>query len=68
MSRCVQTSDLLYFFQHVLQPTWYYFVVGREVNRAIWKDLEDAGFSEIKLTHIEALMIKPHIACGYAVK
>uniref|UniRef100_A0A8C8I4J1 Uncharacterized protein n=1 Tax=Oncorhynchus tshawytscha TaxID=74940 RepID=A0A8C8I4J1_ONCTS len=51
---CVQTLDLLYFFHHV--------------NRAIWKDLEDAGFSEIKLMHIEALMIKPHIACGYAVK
>uniref|UniRef100_A0A673X4T8 Uncharacterized protein n=1 Tax=Salmo trutta TaxID=8032 RepID=A0A673X4T8_SALTR len=56
MSRCVQTSDLLHFFQHV--------------NRAIWKDLEAAGFSEIKLRHIEApvnFMIKPHIM-GHAVK
>lgn len=63
-------SSWTYFFQHVLQPIWYYFGDGCETTRATWKDLEAAGFSDLKLRHIEApliFMIKPHIM-GYAVK
>ncbi|XP_054882854.1 putative methyltransferase-like protein 7A [Poeciliopsis prolifica] len=59
-----------YFFQHVLQPAWYYFGDGCEVTRETWKYLEEAGFSELKLRHIQAklmFMINPHII-GYAVK
>ncbi|XP_033481884.1 methyltransferase-like protein 7A [Epinephelus lanceolatus] len=63
-------STWSYFFQHVLQPVWYYFGDGCEVTRETWKPLEAAGFSELKLRHIEAplmFMIKPHII-GHAVK
>ncbi|XP_071775552.1 thiol S-methyltransferase TMT1A-like [Centroberyx gerrardi] len=63
-------SSWTYFFQHVLQPAWYYFGDGCVLTRATWEDLEAAGFSEIKLRHIEApltFMIKPHII-GYAIK
>lgn len=59
-----------YFFQHVLQPFWYYFGDGCETTRETWKHLESAGFSELKMKHIEAplvFVIKPHIV-GYAVK
>lgn len=63
-------STWSYFFQHVLQPPWAYLLDGCEVTRETWKYLESAGFSELKLRHIEAplmFMIKPHIV-GYAVK
>ncbi|TKS71572.1 Methyltransferase-like protein 7A [Collichthys lucidus] len=63
-------SSWAYFFQHVLQPIWYYFGDGCEVTRETWKHLEAAGFSELKMRHIEApfiFMIKPHIV-GHAVK
>jgi len=63
-------SSWTFFFQHVLQPLWYFFGDGCEVTRATWKDLEAAGFSELKLKHIQAplnFLIKPHIT-GYAVK
>ncbi|KAM7401991.1 hypothetical protein PAMP_017268 [Pampus punctatissimus] len=63
-------SSWTYFFQHVLQPIWYYFGDGCEVSRETWKHLEAAGFSDLKQRHIEApliFMIKPHII-GYAVK
>ncbi|CAG06741.1 unnamed protein product [Tetraodon nigroviridis] len=63
-------STWSYFFQHVLQPIWYYFQDGCWVTRETWKNLESAGFSELQLRHIEAplmFMIKPHIV-GYAVK
>lgn len=59
-----------YFFQHVIQPLWYYFGDGCEVIRETWKYVEAAGFSDLKLRHIEAplnFIIKPHIV-GYAVK
>ncbi|XP_041639131.1 methyltransferase-like protein 7A [Cheilinus undulatus] len=58
------------FLQHVLQPAWYYFGDGCQVIRETWKHLESAGFSDLKLTHLEAplvFIIKPHIM-GYAVK
>ncbi|CAK6955669.1 putative methyltransferase-like protein 7A [Scomber scombrus] len=63
-------SSWAYFLQHVLQPAWYYFGDGCEVTRATWKHLEAAGFSELKLKHVEAplfVVISPHII-GYAVK
>lgn len=63
-------SSWTYFFQHVLQPMWYYFGDGCMLTRATWNDLEAAGFSELKLRHIEGPLIfltKPHIM-GYAVK
>ncbi|XP_028262203.1 methyltransferase-like protein 7A [Parambassis ranga] len=63
-------STWTYFFQHVLQPLWYYFGDGCCVTRETWKYLEAAGFSDVKLSDIEAplmLMIKRHIV-GYAVK
>ncbi|XP_036387748.1 methyltransferase-like protein 7A [Megalops cyprinoides] len=63
-------STWTHFFQHVLQPLWYYFGDGCEVTRMTWKDLEASKFSDLKLRHIEApliFIIKPHIL-GYAVK
>ncbi|XP_008408334.1 methyltransferase-like protein 7A [Poecilia reticulata] len=63
-------STWAYFFQHVLQPAWYYFGDGCEATRETWKYLEEAGFSELKLRRIQAqlmFMINPHII-GYAVK
>lgn len=63
-------STWTYFFQHVLQPAWYYFGDGCQVIRETWKDLESAGFSELKLRHIQApfvALVKPHII-GYSVK
>ncbi|KAM6928383.1 thiol S-methyltransferase TMT1A-like [Xenentodon cancila] len=63
-------STWSYFFQHVLQPFWYYFGDGCEVTRETWKYVEAAGFSNLKLRHVEApliFIIKPHII-GYAVK
>ncbi|XP_018528966.1 putative methyltransferase-like protein 7A [Lates calcarifer] len=64
------TSTWSYFFQHVFQPAWYYFGDGCEITRETWKHVETAGFSELKLRHVEApllFLIKPHIT-GYAVK
>lgn len=63
-------STWAYFFQHVLQPFWYYFGDGCEVTRATWKPLEEAGFTELNIKHVEApliFLIKPHII-GYVVK
>uniref|UniRef100_UPI003AAAF56E thiol S-methyltransferase TMT1A-like n=1 Tax=Centroberyx gerrardi TaxID=166262 RepID=UPI003AAAF56E len=64
-------SSWTYFFQHVLQPMWYYLGDGCVITRATWKDLEAAGFSELHLKHIDApqvtFTIKPHIM-GYAIK
>uniref|UniRef100_A0A673MVP4 Methyltransferase-like protein 7A n=1 Tax=Sinocyclocheilus rhinocerous TaxID=307959 RepID=A0A673MVP4_9TELE len=63
-------SSWIYFFQHVLQPFWYYFGDGCEATRATWKHLEAAGFSDLQLRHIQAnlfFMLKPHIV-GYSVK
>ncbi|XP_070814769.1 thiol S-methyltransferase TMT1A-like [Chaetodon trifascialis] len=63
-------STWVYFFQHVLQPLWYYFGDGCMATRETWKHLESAGFSQLKMRHIEAplfFLVKPHII-GYAVK
>ncbi|XP_051804171.1 putative methyltransferase-like protein 7A [Acanthochromis polyacanthus] len=64
-----EPSTWSYFFQHVLQPLWYY-CGGCKATRETWKHLERAGFSDLKLRHIQAplpFVIKPHIV-GYAVK
>ncbi|KAJ8394873.1 hypothetical protein AAFF_G00042280 [Aldrovandia affinis] len=63
-------STWTYFFQHVLQPLWYYFGDGCEVTKSTWKDLEASKFSDLRLRHIDAplmFMIRPHII-GYAIK
>ncbi|XP_065120955.2 thiol S-methyltransferase TMT1A-like [Paramisgurnus dabryanus] len=63
-------SSWIYFFQHVLQPLWYYFGDGCETTRATWKDLEAAGFSDLQLRHIHPplfFLVRPHIV-GYAIK
>ncbi|KAI3370179.1 hypothetical protein L3Q82_024959, partial [Scortum barcoo] len=64
-------SSWTYFFQHVLEPLWYYLGDGCTITRATWKDLEAAGFSELHLKHIEAPevtpVIRPHIM-GYSIK
>ncbi|XP_034079690.1 methyltransferase-like protein 7A [Gymnodraco acuticeps] len=65
-----EPSTWTYFFQHVLQPPWYYYGDGCEMVRDTWKPLEAAGFSDLKLKHVEAplmFLVKPHII-GYAVK
>ncbi|XP_076011495.1 thiol S-methyltransferase TMT1A-like [Genypterus blacodes] len=65
------SSSWTYFFQHVLQPLWFYLGDGCMITRATWTDLERAGFSELHLRHIDApqvtSMIRPHIM-GYSVK
>ncbi|XP_011492883.1 methyltransferase-like protein 7A [Oryzias latipes] len=63
-------STWTHFFQHVIQPLWYYFGDGCAVTRESWKNLEEVGFSDLKLRHIEAplaFIIRPHIV-GYGVK
>lgn len=65
-----EESSWIYFFQHVFQPLWYYSCDGCEMTRATWRNVEEAGFSEVQLRHIQApffALIKPHIV-GYAVK
>ncbi|CAN9512245.1 unnamed protein product [Ophioblennius macclurei] len=64
------SSTWLYSLQHVLQPPWYYFGDGCKITRATWTNLEAAGFSQLKLSHLDAPLIniiKPHIM-GIAVK
>ncbi|XP_071351340.1 thiol S-methyltransferase TMT1A-like [Trachinotus anak] len=64
-------SSWIYFFQHVLEPLWYYIGDGCMITRATWKDLETAGFSELHLKQIKApdvtSVIRPHIM-GYSIK
>ncbi|XP_053296909.1 putative methyltransferase-like protein 7A [Pleuronectes platessa] len=64
-------SSWTYFFQHVLEPVWYYLGDGCMITRATWKDLEAAGFSELHLKQVEApgvtSLIRPHIM-GFSIK
>ncbi|XP_043979433.1 methyltransferase-like protein 7A [Gambusia affinis] len=64
-------STWTYFCQYVFEPLWCLLGDGCMVTRATWKDLEEAGFAELHLKHIEApevsLMIRPHIM-GYLIK
>lgn len=60
-----------YFWQQVLDPAWYLLFDGCNLTRESWKSLEQAGFSKLKLQHIQAplswTLVRPHIY-GYAVK
>ncbi|XP_010962585.3 thiol S-methyltransferase TMT1A [Camelus bactrianus] len=60
-----------YFWQQVLDPVWYLLFDGCSLTRESWKTLEQAGFSKLKLQHLQAPLswelVRPHI-CGYAVK
>lgn len=64
-------STWTYFWQQVCDPTWRYVGDGCSLLRETWKDLENAGFSELNLQHIMSPLIisvvRPHIY-GYAVK
>ncbi|XP_005986258.1 methyltransferase-like protein 7A [Latimeria chalumnae] len=66
-----EPNSWTYFFQHVCQPAWSIFGDGCYLTREIWKDLEKANFSDLKLRHIQASvnnnLIRSHIV-GYAVK
>ncbi|XP_028302376.1 methyltransferase-like protein 7A [Gouania willdenowi] len=64
-------SSWIHFCQYVFEPLWYYLGDGCTVTRATWKDLEQAGFAELHLQHMEATevtsVIRPHI-WGYAIR
>lgn len=64
-------ASWLGFWQQVYHPTWKLIFDGCCLTREIWKDLELANFSELKLQHICIAMpwmpIQPHIV-GYGVK
>ncbi|NXF35864.1 MET7A protein, partial [Nyctibius bracteatus] len=64
-------SSWKYFWQQVYYPTWKLVFAGCCLTREIWKDLERANFSEVKLKHISVTLpcmpIEDHII-GYAVK
>lgn len=64
-------STWTYFWQEVLDPAWYLVFDGCNLTRESWKALERAGFSKLKLQHIQAplswALVRPHIY-GYAVK
>ncbi|XP_055976261.1 N6-adenosine-methyltransferase TMT1A [Sorex fumeus] len=66
-----ERSTWNYFWQQVLDPTWNLLFDGCNLTRESWKSLERAGFSKLKLQHLQAPLswelVRPHI-CGYAVK
>ncbi|XP_004692808.1 PREDICTED: methyltransferase-like protein 7A [Condylura cristata] len=66
-----ERSTWNYFWQQVLNPAWFLLFDGCNLTRESWKTLERAGFSKLKLQHLEAPLswelVRPHIY-GYAVK
>lgn len=60
-----------YFWQQVLDPAWHLVFDGCSLTRESWKSLERAGFSKLKLQHLQAplswVLVRPHIY-GFAVK
>ncbi|XP_075407798.1 thiol S-methyltransferase TMT1A [Tenrec ecaudatus] len=60
-----------YFWQRVLDPVWFLLFDGCNLTRQSWKSLEQAGFSQLQLQHVQAPlsweMVRPHIF-GFAVK
>ncbi|KAM6330680.1 thiol S-methyltransferase TMT1B isoform 1-T1 [Alca torda] len=64
-------SSWRYFWQQVCYPTWKLVSAGCCLTREIWKNLEQANFSELSLRHTSVALpwtpIEPHII-GYAVK
>ncbi|XP_069897296.1 thiol S-methyltransferase TMT1A [Dipodomys merriami] len=66
-----ERSTWNYFWQQVLDPAWFLLFDGCKLTRESWKTLERAGFSKLKLQHVQAplswTLVRPHIY-GYAVK
>ncbi|KAM9617323.1 LOW QUALITY PROTEIN: thiol S-methyltransferase TMT1A-like [Morphnus guianensis] len=64
-------SSWKYFWQQICCPTWKLIFDGCCLMREIWKNLEQANFSELNLQHINVeqpwMPVRPHII-GYAVK
>uniref|UniRef100_A0A8D2QNP4 Methyltransferase like 7A n=1 Tax=Zosterops lateralis melanops TaxID=1220523 RepID=A0A8D2QNP4_ZOSLA len=64
-------SSWRYFWQQVCYPTWKLVFAGCCLTRELWKNLEEAKFSELKIQHISIAMpwmpIEQHIV-GYGVK
>ncbi|NXL37127.1 MET7A protein, partial [Glaucidium brasilianum] len=64
-------SSWKYFWQQICYPTWKLVFDGCCLTREIWKNLEQANFSELNLHHLSIALpwtpIQPHIV-GYAVK
>ncbi|NWV97645.1 MET7A protein, partial [Machaerirhynchus nigripectus] len=64
-------SSWTYFWQQVYYPTWKLIFAGCCLTRELWKNLEEAKFSELKMKHIRVALpwmpIEPHII-GYGVK
>ncbi|NXE39404.1 MET7A protein, partial [Ptilorrhoa leucosticta] len=64
-------SSWKYFWQQVCYPTWKLVFAGCCLTRELWKNLEEAKFSELKIQHISVALpwmpIEPHIV-GYGVK
>ncbi|NWI65057.1 MET7A protein, partial [Todus mexicanus] len=64
-------SSSNYFWQQVCYPTWKLIFCGCCLTREIWKNVEQASFSDVKLQHISIKVpwtpIHQHIV-GYAVK
>lgn len=66
-----EQSSWIHFWQQVLNPIWYIVFDGCNLTRESWKSLERAGFSKLKLQHLQAPLpwelLRAHII-GYAVK
>lgn len=66
-----ECSTWNYFWQQVLDPAWHLVFDGCSLTRESWKPLERAGFSTLRLQHLQAplswVLVRPHIY-GYAVK
>ncbi|NWH20212.1 MET7A protein, partial [Grus americana] len=64
-------SSWKYFWQQICYPTWKLVFAGCCLTREIWKNLEQANFSELSLQHTSIALpwtpIQPHII-GFAVK
>lgn len=64
-------SSWRYFWQQVCFPTWKLVFDGCCLTREIWKNLEQANFSDLNIQHTRVALpctpIEPHIV-GYAVK
>ncbi|XP_030054173.1 methyltransferase-like protein 7A isoform X2 [Microcaecilia unicolor] len=64
-------SSWTFFFQQILDPTWQRLFDGCHLMRETWRNLEQAGFTELKLRHITPPMkLNPAnpTVLGYAVK
>nr|XP_021513693.1 methyltransferase-like protein 7A [Meriones unguiculatus] len=66
-----ERSTWNFFWQQVLEPAWNLVFDGCCLTRESWKSLEQAGFSKLRLQHIQAplswVLVRPHIY-GFAVK